>query len=48
VTYERYGPTGADTPDMLWWIYGFCALLTALGLLVYNRVVTVDPSNAEA
>jgi MFS family permease len=42
VTYERYGPgpTGSDNPDMLWWIYGAFALITAIGLIVYNRVVT--------
>ncbi|RKZ15270.1 hypothetical protein DRQ53_09475 [bacterium] len=42
VTYERYGPTGSNTPDMLWWIYGSCALVTAIGLVIYNRVVTSD------
>jgi dipeptide/tripeptide permease len=40
VTYERFGPTGSNNPDMLWWIYSFFAALTAIGLVIYNRVVT--------
>ena len=40
VTYQRFGPAGTNTPDVLWWIYGVCALITAIGLLIYNRVVT--------
>jgi dipeptide/tripeptide permease len=39
-TYERFGPQGANTPDVLWWIYGACAAITAIGLVIYNRVVT--------
>ncbi len=42
-TYERFGPKGADTPEVLWWIYGAFAALTAIGLVIYNHVVTASP-----
>ncbi len=38
-TYQHYGPKGVDRPEMLWWIYAGFAMLTAIGLVVYNRVV---------
>jgi hypothetical protein len=41
-TYEAFGPEGSNNPDVLWWIYSGCALVTAIGLLIYNRVVRSD------
>lgn len=38
-TYQYFGPAGIDNPDPMWWIYSGAALVTAVGLLVYNRAV---------
>ena len=44
-TYEYFGPAGIDDPEPLWWIYAGVALLTAVGLVVYNRVVGGEKSS---
>lgn len=45
-TYQYFGPSGIDNPEPMWWIYSGAALVTALGLIVYNRVVGGERSSA--
>ena len=45
-TYQYFGPAGIDNPDPIWWIYSGAALVTAIGLLVYNRAVGGERTTA--
>jgi dipeptide/tripeptide permease len=39
VAYEHFGPAGSDRPDAMWLLFAGLAVTTALGLMVYNRLV---------
>jgi dipeptide/tripeptide permease len=39
VSYQHYGPSGVDNPDMMWWIFSGLAAVTAVALAIYNRWV---------
>jgi len=44
VTYQHFGPQGVDRPGTMWVIFAALAATTAIGLVVYNRIVA--PSRA--
>ena len=40
VTYQHFGPQGVDRPGTMWVLFAVLAATTAVGLIVYNRIVT--------
>jgi len=44
VTYQHFGPQGVDRPGAMWVMYAALAAMTAVGLIVYNRIMV--PSRA--
>jgi dipeptide/tripeptide permease len=39
VAYQHFGPHGVDQPDAMWVLFAVLAVTTAVGLVVYNRIV---------
>ena len=47
--YGHFGPKGVDDPQKMWWIFSGLALITAIGLALYNRwVMRQDQPSAVA
>jgi dipeptide/tripeptide permease len=40
VAYQHFGPRGVDNPGAMWVLFAFLAATTAVGLIVYNQLVT--------
>jgi dipeptide/tripeptide permease len=39
ITYQYFGPQGVDRPGAMWVLFAVLAATTAVGLVVYNRIV---------
>ncbi len=39
VAYQHFGPHGIDRPDAMWVLFAVLAVTTAIGLILYNKVV---------
>ena len=48
VAYQHYGPQGIDQPDTMWVLFALLAVTTAIGLIVYNRLVAPPGAHGEA
>ena len=46
--YQHFGPQGVDNPDVMWWIFAGLAVTTAIGLIVYNRIVVPSAARGES
>jgi MFS family permease len=44
VSYQYFGPHGIDRPDAMWVLFAALAAITAVGLVLYNRLAV--PSRA--
>ena len=40
VAYQHFGPQGVDRPDAMWVLFAALAVTTAVGLVIYNRIVS--------
>ena len=47
MAYQHFGPRGVDNPGAMWVFFAVLAATTAIGLVVYNRLVTQPSSAAE-
>ena len=39
ITYQYFGPQGVDRPGTMWVLFAVLAATTAIGLVLYNRIV---------
>jgi dipeptide/tripeptide permease len=47
VAYQHFGPHGVDRPAAMWVLFAVLAVTTAVGLMVYNRVVVPSVASGE-
>jgi dipeptide/tripeptide permease len=47
VAYQYFGPHGIDRPDAMWVLFAVLAVTTAIGLVLYNRVVAPSTAKGE-
>jgi len=44
LAYQNFGPQGINRPDLMWILFAALAGVTAVSLVIYNRLVTVKSS----
>jgi dipeptide/tripeptide permease len=47
VAYQHFGPHGVDRPDTMWVVFAVLAVTTAIGLILYNKVVAPPAAQGE-
>ena len=48
VAYQHFGPRGVDNPGAMWVLFAVLAVTTAIGLIVYNKVVVPSTARGES
>ncbi len=48
ITYQYFGPHGIDKPGTMWVFFAVLAVTTAIGLIIYNRIVAPPNKAGEA